>query len=138
MLQSDPNIVRSVKPSDFSLIPVQDQDECMMLHGPRIMKIKKEELTYYDIIVHSEKNTAFSLCRFKDKEEAQKRFNQYKSYIPIILAIDRELFIVSTLQNICDTLRQYPSYSIGFYTKTVYYSSQLTPILDPRIPAIPW
>ena len=35
--------------------------------------------TYYDIIVHSEKNTAFSLCRFKDKEEGQKRFDQYKA-----------------------------------------------------------
>ena len=78
LLQSDPNVVRNVKPSDFDPVPIQDREDCMMLHGPRKVKVKKEEVIFYDIIVHSEKNSAFSLCRFNDKEEAKNRFDQYK------------------------------------------------------------
>ena len=94
MQNTDPNLVRNAKPSDFDKIPIQDREDCMMLHGPRIVTVKKEQLVFYDIIVHSEKNTAFSLCRFNDKEEARKRFNEYKSHIPIMMAIDRDLCLL--------------------------------------------
>ena len=94
MQNTDPNLVRNAKPSDFDKIPIQDREDCMMLHGPRTVTVKKEQLVFYDIIVHSEKNTAFSLCRFNDKEEARKRFNEYKSHIPIMMAIDRDLCLL--------------------------------------------
>ena len=94
MQNTDPNLVRNAKPSDFDKIPIQDREDCMMLHGPKIVTVKKEQLVFYDIIVHSEKNTAFSLCRFNDKEEARKRFNEYKSHIPIMMAIDRDLCLL--------------------------------------------
>ena len=56
---TDPNVVRSIRPSDFDPVPIQDREDCMMLHGPRTLTVKKEQLIFYDIIVHSEKNTAF-------------------------------------------------------------------------------
>ena len=40
---------------------------------------------YYFVFVYC------SLCRFNDKDEARKKFDQYKSHIPIMLAIDRDL-----------------------------------------------
>ena len=50
LLQSDPNVVRNVKPSDFDPVPIQDREDCMMLHGPRKVKVKKEEITFYKIL----------------------------------------------------------------------------------------
>ena len=86
---TDPNTVKSINPGDFAPVPVQDREDCMLLYGPRTVKVKKEEMTIFDICCHSDKYS-YSLCRLETKEEAKKRFQLYK-HIPLLLNIDRDL-----------------------------------------------
>lgn len=132
---SDPNTVKSINPGDFAPVPVQDREDCMLLYGPRTVKVKKEEMSIFDICCHSDKypNVGYSLCRLDSKDEAKKRFKLYQ-HIPLLLTIDRDLcnavsilFVYiywigksinspnmsfqSSLQAICDVIRQNSSLS---------------------------
>jgi calcium-independent phospholipase A2 len=105
---SDPNVVKAVNPTEFATVPTQDREDCLMLYGPRTVTVKKEVIQLFDIVVLSDKNhsTAFSLCRCLNKEDAKERFELYKFHIPIIMSIDQDLCNLSTLQQICDALKE--------------------------------
>lgn len=112
---SDPNLVKAVNPKDYAPVPVQDREDCMILYGPRTVTVKKEQLQIFDIVVNSDRNTnsSFSLCRLMNKDEIVARFQLYKHYIPIIMSIDRDLCNLSTLQNLCDALKENETLTIA-------------------------
>jgi len=120
---SDPEQVRDADSGDYARFPIRRREECLLLYGPIPQQSSKSSqdgdnkpLDVYDIIAHSSasKTTThcISLFRSCDVKEAEERFTIYHRTITLFLEVKPDLFSVSSLQKLCDTIRTNKDWSV--------------------------
>jgi len=129
---TDPNQVKEVSSSQFSLWPVKRRDDCLLLYGPYITDKKSDAASFkaggkeegggvsvektgsFELVVQSDRNfnNCFSLFRTGDVSEAEARFEAFMSIIPPYLSARPELCCTGSLQKLSDCIRQHPDWGL--------------------------
>ncbi|XP_044016544.1 85/88 kDa calcium-independent phospholipase A2 [Aphidius gifuensis] len=106
-----PTAVLDVKTDKYGNRHINYREDGIMLYSPGTKNEK------YEIILHrpydETLNQAYSLFRADNLEVAEMRFTVYKDKIPILVQSCKELCTVGKIQRLCDTLSQYPSWSVA-------------------------
>ncbi|XP_043252441.1 85/88 kDa calcium-independent phospholipase A2 [Colletes gigas] len=109
---SPPNVVRKVKPEEYSDRHVYFREDSVVLYKPEGSLKKK-----YEVVLHrpctETVHEAYSLYRSESKEDATLHFYMYKDKVPILVQICREMCNVNNIQKLCNTLEEYPSWTLA-------------------------
>uniref|UniRef100_A0A182QI25 phospholipase A2 n=1 Tax=Anopheles farauti TaxID=69004 RepID=A0A182QI25_9DIPT len=124
-----PNKVQEVKNESYINLQVLQRNESMRLFAPNPNAPDKKPV--YEIILerpHSETiNTSYSLYRAPTQAAAEEKFEAFHQRLPELVKIVREMYNINGLQKLCDTLIEYPSWSlahvVAFYNLTDYISN---------------
>ncbi|OAD60715.1 85 kDa calcium-independent phospholipase A2 [Eufriesea mexicana] len=107
-----PNTVQEVRPENYSNRHIECREDGIVLYGPGGKSDEK-----YEIVLHrpctETLNQAYSLYRSENKKEAEAHFLVYKDKIPILVQICREMYNVSKIQKLCDTLMAHPTWTLA-------------------------
>lgn len=103
------NTVVEVGISDFSRIPIQCREDCLVLYGPT--STNNFELLMHQPVQNS-LSKAYSLFRIVDCDEAQVRFIALKEVLPTLAVyMSHDIVNQQVLQNICDLIRDHPTWT---------------------------
>ncbi|KAK3863829.1 hypothetical protein Pcinc_030432 [Petrolisthes cinctipes] len=105
------NAVIEVHISQFTRIPVQCREDCLVLYGPTSSK-------NYELLLHqpvqNSRSKAYSLFRLSDVDDAHIRFVSLKEIIPpLVQHRPCDLTNTQALQTICDLVRQHPTWTVA-------------------------
>ncbi|XP_062542615.1 85/88 kDa calcium-independent phospholipase A2 isoform X5 [Armigeres subalbatus] len=110
-----PNKVLEVKNENYINLQVLHRDDAMRLYAPSNGGNEKKPM--YEIVLerpHSETvNTSYSLYRSATQAEAEEKFEAFHQRLPELVKMIRELYNINGLQKLCDTLIEYPSWSLA-------------------------
>ncbi|XP_058459229.1 85/88 kDa calcium-independent phospholipase A2 isoform X2 [Malaya genurostris] len=110
-----PNKVLEVKNDGYINLHVLHRDDAMRLYAPS--NGTNDKKLVYEIVLerpHSETiNTSYSLYRASTQSEAEDKFEAFHQRLPELVKMVREMYNISGLQKLCDTLIEHPSWSLA-------------------------
>ncbi|XP_045582087.1 85/88 kDa calcium-independent phospholipase A2 [Procambarus clarkii] len=114
------NTVTEVGISQFTRIPIQYREDCLVLYGPT--HNNTYELLMHQS-VHNSLSKAYSLFRTVDNSEAQIRFIALKEVLPPLAEhMPHEIANQQVLQTICDLVRDHPTWTAAHIAAHLGYS----------------
>lgn len=108
-----PSVVIEVRTDKYGSRHIDCREDGIVLYGPGGDKNNDK----YEIILHrpcdETLHQAYSLFRADNLDVARMRFTVYKDKIPPLVQICKELCSVVKIQKLCDTLSNYPSWTLA-------------------------
>ncbi|XP_013146930.1 PREDICTED: uncharacterized protein LOC106109842 isoform X1 [Papilio polytes] len=112
-----PTKVLEVRSDNYISRPIHYREDSMLLYGPKIPQdTKNPKDKHYEIVLHKPFTESlhhmYSLFRSETLDSSEEKFIVFKERIPLYIKITKECS-VPTLQKLCDTLSDHPSWTIA-------------------------
>ncbi|XP_018322821.1 85/88 kDa calcium-independent phospholipase A2 [Agrilus planipennis] len=123
-----PTKVQEVKADSYSSRNISTREDGLVLYKPQS---GSKEKSSYEIILHKPySSSAFSIFRSDSEEEATLRFINLKERLPVLVDIAPSIFNTQSLQKLCDTIQENPSWSLAHLAAFFSLSDSFS---DPKI-----
>ncbi|KOB73677.1 putative phospholipase A2, group VI [Operophtera brumata] len=118
LFEDPPTKVLEVRSDGYVSRPIQYREESILLYGPKLPADGKNnnKEKCFEIVLHKpfteSLHQMYSLFRAPNLDIGEEKFIVYKERIPIFIKITKECTVAS-LQKLCDTLTEHPSWTIA-------------------------